>query len=438
VDASGGLIDLGTLGGDASGATAVNASGQVVGDSRTAHNSATHAFSWTEADGMIDLGTLGGNVSFANAVNDSGQVVGSSGLIGNRTAHAFAWTKLDGMIDLGALADGGFSGANAVNASGQVVGSSEVMGQPGYHAASWMPTGKIVDLGTLGGAVDSEARAVNASGQVVGYSLGLGAAYRAFSWTVAGGTIDLGTIGGGAGVATAVNASGQVVGYSWMADGVSHAFSWTASGGMIALGPLGGDSSAAHAVNAKGQAVGGTSTATGEFHAALWPVHAETLRPIADAYVAAGASASVNFGGAKTLRAKMGIAADNTRRSYLKFDVSPFKDGDRVTLRLHGNASSATGPVKAIVYAVSDTSWDERALTWNTRPALGAVLGAVTVDGRPPQWVYVDVTKFVRSERRAGRNVISLALRSVDHTSAYAEFQSREAGNTGPRLVITP
>ncbi len=142
---------------------------------------------------------------------------------------------------------------------------------------------------------------------------------------------------------------------------------------------------------------------------------------------------SANFGHAQTLRVKKGT----TRRPYLKFDISQITDGDRVTLRLHGNASDATGPVSATVYAVNDTSWNEHTLTWNTRPALGKVLGSVTVDGTAAQWVYVDVTKFVRSERRAGRNVISLALRSVVPSSAFAEFQSREAGDTGPRLVIT-
>ena len=142
---------------------------------------------------------------------------------------------------------------------------------------------------------------------------------------------------------------------------------------------------------------------------------------------------SANFGAAPTIRVKKGT----TRRPYLKFDISQINDTDRVTLRLHGNASSATGPVKATLYSVPDTAWDERTLTWNTRPALEKVLGSVTVDGTAPQWVYVDVTKFVRSERRAGRNVISLALRSVVHSSAFARFQSREAGDTGPRLVIT-
>ena len=51
-------IDLGTLGGVFSSASAINANGQVVGGSQTADGT-YHAFSWTAAGGMVDLGTLG-------------------------------------------------------------------------------------------------------------------------------------------------------------------------------------------------------------------------------------------------------------------------------------------------------------------------------------------------------------------------------------------
>ena len=51
-------------------------SAQVVGYSNTTGDASTHAFSWTVSGGMTDLGTLGGNFSFASAVNNAGQVVG--------------------------------------------------------------------------------------------------------------------------------------------------------------------------------------------------------------------------------------------------------------------------------------------------------------------------------------------------------------------------
>ena len=78
----GGMVELPTLGGHDSEAAAVNAGGQVVGESITAANS-FHAFSWTETGGMIDLGTLGGTSSFAVAVNAGGQVVGASTTVGD-------------------------------------------------------------------------------------------------------------------------------------------------------------------------------------------------------------------------------------------------------------------------------------------------------------------------------------------------------------------
>src|SRR2546430_304434 len=69
-------VDLGTLGGSTSFATAVNGSGEVVGVGISAGDAGNHAFSWTQAGGLVDLGTLGGSASGALAVNTSGLVVG--------------------------------------------------------------------------------------------------------------------------------------------------------------------------------------------------------------------------------------------------------------------------------------------------------------------------------------------------------------------------
>ena len=140
-----GLIDLGHLGGTYAAATAVNSSGQVVGESNTgtAYN---HAFSWTASGSMVNLGTLGREQR--TRVNDAGQVVGWSEAP-DLEPHAFSWTRAGGMVDLGTLGGGRFSLAFDVNEAGQVVGSSAT--PSGGRAFSWTPGGGMVNLGTLGG-----------------------------------------------------------------------------------------------------------------------------------------------------------------------------------------------------------------------------------------------------------------------------------------------
>ena len=161
------------------------------------------------------------------------------------------------------------------------------------------------------------------------------------------------------------------------------------------------------------------------------------LPAIADTYVRAGVWAATNFGAVPVLRAKKGVSPDNTRRSYLKFDIGRVTNVTRATLRVYGHLSDTTNrTAETIVYAVRDISWDERTLTWNTRTDLGTVLGRIIVEGVAPRWLELDITAFVRAEHAAGHDVVSVALRNVTHTSAYAEFASRESGSIAPQLVI--
>ena len=103
------ITDLGTLGGTSSVAYGINAAGQVVGGAYTAPQAVEgaelfgglfHAFLWQNG-AMADLGTLGGASSSATAINAAGQVVGES-TTASRVHHAFLWQKW-AVTDVGSL-----------------------------------------------------------------------------------------------------------------------------------------------------------------------------------------------------------------------------------------------------------------------------------------------------------------------------------------------
>jgi endoglucanase len=165
----------------------------------------------------------------------------------------------------------------------------------------------------------------------------------------------------------------------------------------------------------------------------------EVVPAVADAYVRAGAWASSNFGSAPKLLAKQGISTSNTRRSYLRFDISGINEVGTATLRLHARVSNTATPrVQTTTYQAGNTSWDEHTVTWASKPIIGAPLGAVILSGTTPRWVEVDITAFVKAAKRAGHSSISVAMRNTIQTSASARFDSREIRRSAPHLVVTP
>jgi probable HAF family extracellular repeat protein len=117
--ASGGVRDLGTLGGARSTAVGINSAGQVVG---WADNAAglIRAFIWSASEGMRDLGTLGGQQSQAMGINDAGWVVGAARDASERRL-AFIWTPDIGMRGV-TTGTGATQSANGINNEGVVVG----------------------------------------------------------------------------------------------------------------------------------------------------------------------------------------------------------------------------------------------------------------------------------------------------------------------------
>lgn len=156
-------------------ATALNDKGQIVGrvykeggESAVWWARPAHAFLWAGGQ-MHDLGVPTGCIaSRASAINASGQIVGWA-LTRTQGRHAFLWDK-GVMHDLGTLPGGRFSDAVAINDKGQIAGDSDdALGK--HHTVLW-ENGRIHDLGSLPGCEWCHTVAMNASGQILGDSGG--------------------------------------------------------------------------------------------------------------------------------------------------------------------------------------------------------------------------------------------------------------------------
>ncbi len=165
--------DLGTLGGTNGEAWSINEIGQIVGNSGTTNDDATHATLWNGAT-IVDLGTLGGSNSHAITINNLGQVVGGSDLVGDVIDHATLW-NIDGSVpvDLGSL--GVASGAQAINDAGIIVGWS-TLADGSDHATIW-ENGTLFDLNAFlpadlaaAGWVLNQANAISSNGIIVGWA----------------------------------------------------------------------------------------------------------------------------------------------------------------------------------------------------------------------------------------------------------------------------
>ena len=259
---SGGVhTDLGTFnGGRESRALGLNDAGHVVGLSEVAVSTGTtdHAFLRTGAGSLNDINPPGARLSIATAINASGVVVGTFVDAGG-TPRGFNYQN-NGFVQLPSLG-GGITAPTAINASRKIVGGS--VNGAGQIRAFARTSGPLVDLGTFGGAT-SVANALNSRGDVVGSAESPTSPARAFIHT-GGPLLPLGTLGGNTSTAYGINDANQIVGQSTDGSGAERAFlhmngSMIDLNTLVASGLVGGVLTTATGINASGQIVAQSCT----------------------------------------------------------------------------------------------------------------------------------------------------------------------------------
>jgi probable HAF family extracellular repeat protein len=227
-----------------SSATAINATGAVVGNYLQPDGS-YRAFLWR--DGQSTELTMPAEAvqTWASAISGSAQAGGYSDSLSN--AYGTIWNSSGTPLSTpGAYVMG-------MNAAGDAAGMA--IGGDGAGYAFVTRNGAITSLGQPGGGSWSTANAINDSGAAAGTAMTAAGRFSAFSATPAGVTNLLAGLGGANSYAKAINASGAVAGHAQLASGAMRATVWT-DGLVVNLGSLGGVNSFAYAINSLGQVAG--------------------------------------------------------------------------------------------------------------------------------------------------------------------------------------
>ncbi len=152
------------------------------------------------------------------------------------------------------------------------------------------------------------------------------------------------------------------------------------------------------------------------------------------AYVRDGTFANNNFGNASDLLAKKSTTSYN-RETYIKFDLSGAATIASAKLRLFGNLADANASSITVGIFAAPSTWDESTIVWNTRPATTSQLASFTVSGTNAKTYEIDLTNFLKSEKAAGHNTVTIVLKSLTTSATAATFASDETAN-GPQLSI--
>jgi probable HAF family extracellular repeat protein len=185
------IIHIPTPDGFDSTALGLNDAGYVVGYSYKGDDANAFVYKYPEGS-ITDLGSLGGRATVATAINHSNEIVGYSA---DSSGNVLAFLYTGSITSLGTLKDGSNSEAFAINISGQAVGDSQSDGD--NHRPVLFSGDGVKDLGasTKNSETLKTAYGINASGQIVGRYDTDGGTVHGFLFADNRLT-DLGTLGG--------------------------------------------------------------------------------------------------------------------------------------------------------------------------------------------------------------------------------------------------
>ena len=147
-----------------------------------------------------------------------------------------------------------------------------------------------------------------------------------------------------------------------------------------------------------------------------------TFNVEADTYVNSGRPTS-NYGSVNVWR----VDGSPDEHAYLRFTVQGLQGYPVLHAYLHVYADTRTN-IGIDALAVSDNSWDENTVTYDTAPALGALLGS-SGSYASGSWVTFDVTSYI-----TGEGTYSFGI--VTPGSTTLKFDSKESNKNGAQLII--
>lgn len=149
------------------------------------------------------------------------------------------------------------------------------------------------------------------------------------------------------------------------------------------------------------------------------------LTPVADTYAVSN-NIDKNFGTSDQLQ----VDGQPNKLSYLKFDLTPYKEKNVVSVKLRLRSMKEFKGVNTI-RNVPNSSWGETTLTHRNRPANDTAIIAGFDTGKPGTDLEVDLTNYIKSKLGG---IVSFNIRTNADINAY--FASRNSKNS-PQLILT-